>query len=232
MRAIYGKPDNPDSAYILVLRGIDDESLEYLQSHSEKYSSWGCILFPERNQPISTDYYEAGRLYPIWHRFYEAKGIHSIQNWGLNEKDETLIESVTRTYPPYNEDGDSETSSMDKTDRCKRIADIINDSELFKELKEFKKDESDIKTSFYPRLLGVPTSSSFIKIPRSELINVQHKKGKFYEEMLSSLRGMKIDMLKPLIDNDSLWDVDISTDASNPYDVSVNIELSFKGRVM
>ena len=44
MRAILGKVDCPDSAYILVLRGIDEKTLEYYGYHLKKYDTPPSIL--------------------------------------------------------------------------------------------------------------------------------------------------------------------------------------------
>ncbi len=44
MRAIYGKPDNPDSSHILIIRGVDVYSIDYFTEHVKKYPTWGLIL--------------------------------------------------------------------------------------------------------------------------------------------------------------------------------------------
>lgn len=240
MRAIYGKPDYPDSAYILVLRGIDDESLTYLQSHSEKYPSWGCIIFPERGQLLTKLDKDEN---PIWRRFNEAKGIHSIRLWGGYVEDAEIIKFATKVYPPYNEDGDSETSSTDKTDSCKRIADIINESELsvplpvssiLKDIKEYHTEEAFHSRMSATPLLEAPTRASFsMKIPIRELENIQCHKGTYYDAFIRKrIREMKSRILDPLIDTDSLWDIDMASDAANPYEASVNVRVTFKGRLM
>lgn len=42
MRAIYGKPGNPDSSHILIIRGVDVYSIDYFTEHVK-----GKLLEPE-----------------------------------------------------------------------------------------------------------------------------------------------------------------------------------------
>lgn len=50
MRAILGKPDFQDSAYILVLRGLDFQAVDYLRYHIQNYPTWGCLIFPDMGE--------------------------------------------------------------------------------------------------------------------------------------------------------------------------------------
>lgn len=50
MRPIYGTPDKPNSEHILIIRGIDLDSLTYFRMHKDKYPTWGCIIVREEGQ--------------------------------------------------------------------------------------------------------------------------------------------------------------------------------------
>ena len=93
MRAILGKVDCPDSAYILVLRGIDEKTLEYYGYHLKKYYTWGCIVFSEMN--------EAERSFDVpvtsIHKIFSGRSFASAS-------DEQLIEWVRRNFPPFLDD--------------------------------------------------------------------------------------------------------------------------------
>lgn len=98
MRAILGEIDKKDSAYILVLRGIDDSSLRYVENHSKKYPTWGCLLFPEYFQVIES---------PFKKNFSPIHGVYCYSEFSKMDC-ESLRLWVKEKFPPYNEDDDVE----------------------------------------------------------------------------------------------------------------------------
>ena len=95
MRAILGKPDCPDSSYILVLRGLTaPNTLDYFYYHVTRYPTWGCLVFPdegeilvEKEDIVST---------PI-HRVFTKESY-------IRVPDEIIIKWVKEAFPPFSED--------------------------------------------------------------------------------------------------------------------------------
>lgn len=103
MRAILGEVDKKDSAYILVIRGIDVDSVKYLEYHSKKYPTWGCLLFPEFMAAADSSYKKD---------FSDIHKVFSLSTFSPLEDGE-LIEWVKANFPPYNEDEDDEVKADD-----------------------------------------------------------------------------------------------------------------------
>lgn len=102
MRVIKGKINEPNSARILVIRGIDPESLNYLLEHTKKYPTWGCLVFPEKGVTVASIY-----------RHHQSGSIHQlitaappfVANFA-SETDELILKFVDEKFPPYIEDDD------------------------------------------------------------------------------------------------------------------------------
>ena len=95
MRAIFGRPDDPSSAYILVLRGIDEDSVRYFEAHMRKYPTWGCLLFPEYEQ---TDYDARPPFYRTRVHCYYLDLRYS------RETDSEILMEVNKYFPPYSDE--------------------------------------------------------------------------------------------------------------------------------
>lgn len=94
MRAILGKPDCPDSSYILILRGLDTSAMDYLHFHTKKYATWGCLVFPEKGENLPS--LKDTSLTPI-HKMFTNR-IY------IKVSDDTLIKWVKEAFPPFSED--------------------------------------------------------------------------------------------------------------------------------
>lgn len=104
MRAILGKPDCPDSSYILVLRGLDHLAIEYFHSHVKKYPTWGCLVFPDEGEILSSP--EGLVSSPIHKVFVEGRYV--------SVSDGTLIKWVKEAFPPFSEDEMESSCDMGK----------------------------------------------------------------------------------------------------------------------
>lgn len=104
MRAILGKPDCPDSSYLLVLRGLDLWAIKYFYSHIKKYPTWGCLVFPEEggSSPLPEGLVSS----PI-HKVFVDKRYVSVS-------DGTLIKWVKKAFPPFSEDEMESSCDMGK----------------------------------------------------------------------------------------------------------------------
>lgn len=103
MRAILGKPDCPDSSYILVLRGLDLWAIKYFHSHVKKYPTWGCLVFPEEGGILSSE----GLVCSSIHRVFADERYASVS-------DGTLIKWVKEAFPPFSEDEMESSCDMGK----------------------------------------------------------------------------------------------------------------------
>ena len=96
MRVILGKTDSPDSAHILVIRGIDIDSLDYFTKHKSAYPTWGVLLFPEYKQPkVLTSFPETTAI----HRIFMDSSVKFSEC-----SDEQVLEVVEGLFPPYTDD--------------------------------------------------------------------------------------------------------------------------------
>lgn len=107
MRAILGKPDCPDSSYILVLRGPTlPDTLDYYYYHVKRYPTWGCLVFPEEGEILSE--LEDIVSTPI-HRVFTKESYTSVS-------DAKLIQWVKECFPPFSEDDIESSRVTDKLD--------------------------------------------------------------------------------------------------------------------
>lgn len=104
MRSILGKPDCPDSAYILVLRGIMEYTLEYFSHHVKEYPTWGCLVFPDEDEKLISPGTLAST--PIHKVFVEEKYV--------SVSDDTLIKWVKEAFPPFHDDEEEVAVDMGK----------------------------------------------------------------------------------------------------------------------
>lgn len=104
MRAILGKPDCPDSSYILVLRGLDLWAIKYFHSHVKKYPTWGCLVFPDEGEMLSSP--EGLVSSPIHKVFVDERYV--------SVSDGTLIKWVKEAFPPFSEDEMESSCDMGK----------------------------------------------------------------------------------------------------------------------
>lgn len=104
MRAILGKPDCPDSSYILVLRGLNHLAIKYFHSHVKKYLTWGCLVFPDEGEMPSLP--EGLVSSPIHKVFVDEKYTFV--------SDGTLIKWVKEAFPPFSEDEMESSCDMGK----------------------------------------------------------------------------------------------------------------------
>lgn len=100
MRAIYGKPDNPSSAHILIIRGVDAYSIDYFTEHVKKYPTWGLILTWDGDE-----YFAEAMIKTL-----PQTSIHQFVS-NLFSCDEDLIRYVLSRFPKYNEESDPTTES-------------------------------------------------------------------------------------------------------------------------
>lgn len=143
MRAIIGTPDKPCSSYILVIRGLDEKSIEYFMRHVKMYPTWGCILFPEyMENPMGVRLKMLEKEFVLHnsaiHRIF-ASDIYAIRS------DVELVKDVKNAFPPYREDDDP---VLDRGQLL--MAAIKGDSEamkiLAKENREYNKVTKSKKT--------------------------------------------------------------------------------------
>lgn len=106
MKAILGKPDCPDSSYILVLRGLTIPTLDYFYYHVKRYPTWGCLVFPDEGEILEAS--EDIVSTPIHRILYEI-GYTRVS-------DETIIKWVKEAFPPFSEDDMESFPVMDKPD--------------------------------------------------------------------------------------------------------------------
>lgn len=95
MRTILGDIGDPGSAYVLVCRGIDENTADFVRRHAEKFPHWGVLVFPELSQTT------------LHGTFSPSKGIHRIYGdfTRFNSfSDRELIQFVLKEFPPYMED--------------------------------------------------------------------------------------------------------------------------------
>ena len=97
MRAIYGKPDNPDSSHILIIRGVDVYSIDYFTEHVKKYPTWGLILAWDADE---VSYFAEAMVKTL-----PQTSIHQFVS-DIFSCDEDLIRYVLTRFPKYNEDLD------------------------------------------------------------------------------------------------------------------------------
>lgn len=97
MRAIYGKPDNPSSAHILIIRGVDAYSIDYFTEHVKKYPTWGLILAWDGDE---LSYFAEAMIKTL-----PQTSIHQFVS-NLFSCDEDLIRYVLSRFPKYNEELD------------------------------------------------------------------------------------------------------------------------------
>lgn len=96
MRVIYGELDNPSSAHILIIRGIDVDSINYFKEHIKNYPTWGCILASDIKNPL----FDKAMV-----KVLPQTPIHQII-LEVPDNDEELISYVWRKFPKYDEDSD------------------------------------------------------------------------------------------------------------------------------
>ena len=89
MRAIYGKPDNPDSSHILIIRGVDVYSIDYFTEHVKKYPTWGLILAWDADE---VSYFAEAMVKTL-----PQTSIHQF----VSDLDPTDAESYIPTPPPF-----------------------------------------------------------------------------------------------------------------------------------
>lgn len=162
MRAILGKPDCPDSSYILVLRGIDMDSAEYFARHVKEYPTWGCLVFPDVGERLMVPFTVGNTSI---HKRFAGTGYSAVS-------DENLIKWVKETFPPFIED--EEDTSSDKVEKsgvyptadfCKEVKTLsairsISLEEIYHAL--FSKDEfihrevEMCKSEIVRKLLAIP----------------------------------------------------------------------------
>lgn len=94
MRAILGKIDCPDSSYILVLRGLSEDTSEYFYYHKEKYPTWGCLVFPDEADDAMSE--NVVMFTPI-HKVYAI-------SYYKHVSDEKILKWVREAFPPFKDD--------------------------------------------------------------------------------------------------------------------------------
>lgn len=99
MRVILGQLHKPDSSYILVLRGLDEEAMSYFCEHEKKYPTWGCLLFPDIGEELKEELSPAV-VTPI-HRLYVDADYTGIS-------DKTLLKWIKERFPPFSEDAEDD----------------------------------------------------------------------------------------------------------------------------
>lgn len=93
-RSILGSFDTPESAYVLVVRGVNSDTRTLLDNHRAKFPNWGMLVFPEKDESDSPF------ISPVMkgiHRIYTGKKFSA-------SSDKELIEFVLEEFPPYMED--------------------------------------------------------------------------------------------------------------------------------
>lgn len=117
MRAILGKPDCPDSSYILVLRGLNHLAIKYFHSHIKKYPTWGCLVFPDEGEILSSP---EGLVSSPIHRVF-------IDERYVSVSDGTLIKWVKEAFPPFSEDEMESSCDMGKPDSDHTAISIVRE---------------------------------------------------------------------------------------------------------
>lgn len=97
MRVIYGKLDNPSSAHILIIRGVDAHSIDYFTEHVKKYPTWGLILTWDGDE---LSYFAEPMIKTL-----PQTSIHQFVS-NIFPSDEDLIRYVLSRFPKYNEESD------------------------------------------------------------------------------------------------------------------------------
>lgn len=135
MRALLGEPDNPQSAYILVIRRIYEEGYTYWQNHKRLYPTWGCLLFPDYGEVFT---FRPEIVDPIIGPEIIGGKIHCLFSADYNKlSDFEIIGLVRRNFPMYSDEDDP----------------IISDNPILDSLTEFvKKTDTNLEdvVSFAP----------------------------------------------------------------------------------
>lgn len=95
MRPIFGVPYQPESSYILILRGIDDESYRYYIEHQKLFPHWGCVVVCEIGQETS------------WHTESSTGAfLYDTSSHYKTLLDDEVIKIICEKFPPYEDDED------------------------------------------------------------------------------------------------------------------------------
>lgn len=119
MRAILGRTNRPDSSYILVLRGLNHLAIKYFHYHVKKYPTWGCLVFPEIGELLtSPDITESTSIHKV---FVSVEYAHV--------SDVTLIKWVKEAFPPFEDDDPEIGRDQLLMDAIKGSSEAIKDLE-------------------------------------------------------------------------------------------------------
>ena len=216
MRCILGDLDNPNSSYILVVRGICEFSLDYFSNHTKRFPTWGLLLFPEKGQLLFTkERFESICSF----KGIKTSSIHQVffEDRAVMLSDKEILEYVRDNFPPYQEDSDP-------------LTEVIMDGDH--DYKDDCVDAAAWRASFSP-------TSSRVSAAAPKIISIVQKvdalrpyfttdvreKSTILESDLDKeyLKRLKFRLFEELLEDDSLFKVQCTP---RGFDIEVSVAVS------
>lgn len=216
MRCILGYLGNPDSSYILVVRGICESSLGYFSNHTKRFPTWGLLLFPEKGQLLAPkERFES----LCSSKGIKTSSIHQIffEDRAVMLSDREILEYVRDNFPPYQEDSDP-------------LTEIIMDGDH--SYKDDRVDATAWRAFFSPTSsrvsVAIPKIISIVqKVDASDPYFTTDIRGKsiILESDLDKryLKRLKSQLLEKLLEDDSLFKVQC---IPRGFDIEVSVAVS------